>query len=359
MQQQANHSNTERGIIPDFCQLPRVFILVLLSELLAILFTILTYNLQQSAWYLLGFHSIFVLWISLFSGAFFCLTRRWLNRCSIVIVTVLSTAAIALITLLTSFLALSLFFNTAITLSPEQLWFLIRNTTAAVLITLVWMRYLYLRQQVLNGIIAEGEARFRSLQAKIQPHFLFNTLNTIASLIAISPAKAENTLEHLATLLRSSLKPGDDLVPLQTELELCQHYLEIEKQRLGDKLIVDWQIDVEPEVYKLPPFTLQPLVENAVYHGIQRLVDGGVVTIKAEQITGQSLSSKVATSAEYFLRLEGSNPLPATGSKPGNQTAQSNIQQRLSIRYGSQAKMTTHRNDDHYITELLIPGAQP
>ncbi|PWK52790.1 sensor histidine kinase [Pleionea mediterranea] len=356
--EQANHSNTERGIIPDFCQLPRVFMLVLLSELLAILFTILTFNLQQSAWYLLGLHSVFVLWISLFSGAFFCLTRRWLNRCSIVTVTVLSTAAIALITLLSSLLALSLFFNTTITLSPEQMWFLIRNTTAAVLITLVWMRYLYLRQQVLNGIIAEGEARFRSLQAKIQPHFLFNTLNTIASLIAISPTKAENTLEHLATLLRSSLKPGDDLVSLQTELDLCRHYLEIEQQRLGDKLIIEWQIDVDPEAYTLPPFTLQPLVENAVYHGIQLLVDGGVVSIKAEQVAGKSLSSQASSHAEPLLRLEVSNPLPASRSKPGNQTAQSNIQQRLSIRYGSQAKMITHHNNDHYITELLIPGAQ-
>jgi two-component system sensor histidine kinase AlgZ len=280
-----------------------------------------------------------------------CLLRGYLNALSIPQVTLAVSLLIAILTAVSSVIAVQLVYThswsgdylTFDVSNPEHLWILVRNTTVAALITLVWMRYLFLRQQVMLGLVAEGEARFRSLQARIQPHFLFNTLNTIASLIDLNPKAAESTLEHLATLLRSSLKATTDNVPLQQEIELCQHYLAIEQQRLGDKLQVDWHIEGDPNQLTLPALTLQPLVENAVYHGIQRLPKGGIIQIRLRAHT-QGIHCQVI------------NPLPATAAQPGNQTAHSNIQQRLAIRYGDSAKMTIQQTSEQYQVDLFLPN---
>ncbi len=337
-----------RGIIPDFCQLPRVFMLVLLSELLALLFTLLTYQIDRSFWLELGVHSLFILWVSLASGAILCALRSWLNSLSVVQVTLFTTLSIALVSFTSSILALTVFFNQTLQWQlAEHSWFIFRNTLVAVLITLVWMRYLYLRQQVLNGIVSEGEARFKALQARIQPHFLFNTLNTIASLITINAERAEETLEHLSVLLRSSLKPSVDRITLAHEIELCRNYLDIEAARLGDKLKVHWNIDLNPELYQLPPFTLQPVIENAVYHGIQLLAEGGVIEIEIHSMTLKA--------GQPAVKIKVTNPVPKNRGRSGNQIAQTNIQQRLNIRYGSLATMDVSQTETHYTVELVIP----
>ncbi len=346
----ANGKSSFQGIIPDFCQLQRAFMLVLLSILLALLFSLMTFQPGQSFWFNLGLNAIFTVWVSLLVGAIMCLLRQRLNRLTIPQVTLVVTLMTTLLTALSSMIAIQLFyyisFDTNYLLfdwsNRELLWIISRNSLVAALITLVWMRYLFLRQQVIKGLVAEGEARFRSLQARIQPHFLFNTLNTIASLIDINPKAAESTLEHLATLLRSSLKATTDNISLQQEIELCRHYLAIEQQRLGAKLKIDWQIEVDPAAFSLPALTLQPLVENAVYHGIQRLPKGGVVTIIIRHLEG-GLSCQVM------------NPIPKTAARPGNQTAQSNIQQRLSIRYGERATMKVQQTAELYQVNLFLP----
>lgn len=346
-----NGKSSFQGIIPDFCQLQRSFVLVLLSILLALVFTLMTFQPGQSIWFNLGLHALFTVWVSLVAGALLCLTRQRLNQLSVVRVTLVVTLMTTLLTLLSSLIAIQLFYYISFDTNylsfdwshRDHLWIMFRNSLVAALITLVWMRYLYLRQQVMKGLVAEGEARFRSLQARIQPHFLFNTLNTIASLIDINPKAAESTLEHLATLLRSSLKATTDNIPLQQEIELCQHYLAIEQQRLGKKLKVDWQIEVDTTSYALPALTLQPLVENAVYHGIQRLPKGGVVTVIIRESNDGLLCQVI-------------NPIPNRAARPGNQTAQSNIQQRLSIRYGESATMKVQSNDDLYQVELFLPN---
>ncbi|WP_144392613.1 sensor histidine kinase [Pleionea sediminis] len=343
---------SERGIIPDFCQLPRVFMLVLLSELLAVLFTLLTHQIHHSFWLQLGENSLFTLWVSLGSGAILCLLRRWLNDLSIISVTLFTCASVSFVTMLASLAALFLFYNQPLVWfqHQEQSWFIFRNTLSALLITLVWMRYLYLRQQVLNGIVSESEAQFKALQARIQPHFLFNTLNTIASLIAINAQRAESTLEHLSVLLRSSLKPAGDLISLSQEIELCKNYLEIEKERLGPKLTMNWNValqDIDSEKFTIPPFTLQPLVENAVYHGIQRLAEGGLIEINIEQVAIKNKTTGV--------QIKVSNPLPDDPGLSGNQMAQSNIEQRLSIRYGPLATMKVNREQNQYSVTVTIP----
>lgn len=345
MEKLDHHSEVaqDHGVIPNFCLLPNVFLVVLLSEILAVLATILAYDRETSVWYQLALNSVFILWITLCSSTLFCLLREWLNRLSVLKVTLACVTAVALITSVSSVLAVVYFYGGSINIQASaQQTFLVKNVVAALLITLAIMRYLVLRQQVIVGVKAESEAKLQSLQARIQPHFLFNTLNTIASLITIDANKAEQTVEHLATLMRGSLRRNFDQVKLQQELDMCQNYIAIEQQRLGDKLRVEWQIPTELFDFYLPPFTLQPLVENAVYHGIQGFTEGGTILVSGKRSDNQ-----------LILTVE--NPVPQKSRPPGNQFAQKNIRQRLQIRYGSLAAMSTEEQDGHYRAIIQIP----
>src|SRR5690606_35575629 len=123
--------------------------------------------------------------------------------------------------------------------------------------------------------------RLQALQARIRPHFLFNSMNTIASLIATDPETAEEAVLDLAEVFRATLNQWDPLVPLEQELDLCQRYLHIEQLRLGARLRVEWRIEPRARQALVPPISLQPLVENAIYHGIQPLSPGGTVQIES------------------------------------------------------------------------------
>lgn len=338
------NNQQEKGMIPKLCQLPRVFILILLSELLALLFTLLTFNSAESFWLKLGLYSFFIFWTSLVISFLLCAARDWLNAKSVGISTLLATVIVMTTTVMSSLIAIPLV-DVGVELdwhNPEQQWFVFRNLVIATLISLAWMRYLYLRQRMHNSIQAEGEAQFRALQAKIHPHFLFNTLNTIASLISIAPEKAETTIERLAGLLRSNLRPSQELITLAQEIITCKDYLFIEQQRLGEKLSVIWDVEPSCEPYLIPPFTLQPLVENAVYHGIQQLHKGGTVTISVK-------------SDEHSLLLSVINPVPDIANSRGNQVAHDNIRERLRIRYGAAASMTIEQHQQQYLVKLIIP----
>ncbi|MCO7227097.1 sensor histidine kinase [Pleionea sp. CnH1-48] len=331
------------GIIPDFCQLPNVFLTVLLSEILAVLVTILGYQHGISPWFQLGLHSLFIVWNTLCSAAVLCLLRDWLNRRSVVTLSLFCIATVLTSTLISSLVAMYFYHSPSLDLShPVQQVFIIRNEVAALLISAVVLRYLYLNHQYRLGIVAESNARFDSLQARIHPHFLFNTLNTIASLIAIDQDKAERTLENLSALMRSGLKQSQQQTPLKQELSLCRAYADIEHQRLGERLSMEWQIDPSLEDWPLPPFTLQPLIENAIYHGIQSLPEGGTVRVEGYR-KKQSLVLKVT------------NPTPDNAPPHGNQSAHQNIQQRLLIRYGADAKMRIEHEDNTYRVTLVIP----
>jgi two-component system, LytTR family, sensor kinase len=130
--------------------------------------------------------------------------------------------------------------------------------------------------------ILAGKAELRALRAQINPHFLFNALNTIASLIERDPARAEETVEMLADVFRYTLaRSGSDFIPLSDELEFINAYLEIEKARFGRKLVVEMRIEPETQVIRIPSMLLQPLVENAVKHGIAPKLEGGKITISS------------------------------------------------------------------------------
>ncbi len=334
-----------QGMIPNFCLPTRALALLILAQSLALLLTLLMYDQDHSFWSQLGLNSLFIVWNACCCGIVFCAAKDYLNQQNTAVLSVMAISTVVIIIGLNSVAAIVYFYNNPLDVANNyQSWFIFRNVAVGLIITLTWLRYLYLRNQVYQSLIAEGEAQFRALQARIQPHFLFNTLNTIASLITIDQERAETTVEHLASVLRANLKPGQLSISLAQEIEISQHYLAIEQQRLGDKCQVKWQIEVDPKQYSIPPFTLQPLVENAVYHGIQRLSSGGEITIEIKPLNHG-----------LFISVE--NPIPETPSKPGNQTAQSNIAQRMAIRYGHSAKMNIEALSKSYRVTLTLPEA--
>lgn len=144
-------------------------------------------------------------------------------------------------------------------------------------IAAAFFHWLRLRQVLLQPSQAEG--RLQALQARIRPHFLFNSLNTVLGLMRSDPRRAEKTLENLADLFRVFMRDSRELVPLDEEVLLCKEYLAIERLRLSERLEVIWQIDDMPGDALLPSLLLQPLIENAVHHGIEPRMDTGTVSI--------------------------------------------------------------------------------
>ncbi|MET0377976.1 MAG: sensor histidine kinase, partial [Spongiibacteraceae bacterium] len=210
----------------------------------------------------------------------------------------------------------------------------------------ITMRYFYLTQELRLQQKAELEARVQALQSRIRPHFLFNSMNSIASLIAIDPAAAETAVEDLAGLFRASLAQTSTEVSLADELELCRRYLRIEQLRLGDRLRVHWDVAALPADLPIPALSLQPLLENAIYHGIQVRADGGELTIRGSYDAGE-------------VRLVVCNPLAdvSTPARPGNRMALDNIGHRLRGLYGDNAGVETQRSDREFCAELFYrPG---
>ncbi|WP_257284550.1 sensor histidine kinase, partial [Endozoicomonas sp. SESOKO1] len=179
----------------------------------------------------------------------------------------------------------------------------------------------------------------------------FNSMNIIASLIQVNPEKAERAVEDLSDLFRASLQnPGQNksaVVPIQKEIQISESYLRIEQQRLGDRLEVRWLVGELPQSLGIPPFTLQPLVENAVYHGIQPLEAGGCITI-------------IINIDHQMVQISVENPMPYTETiSKGNQIALNNIRSRLDMLYGRKASLTTdireHAGTKWYTAQVQYP----
>ncbi len=201
--------------------------------------------------------------------------------------------------------------------------------------------YFNWRYRVLSPAIVE--ARLMALQARIRPHFLFNSLNTVLGLLREDPKRSEAVLENLAELFRALLAEPRKLVPLAKELELVRAYLEIEMIRLGPRLAVQWQIANAPMDALVPPLMLQPLVENAVYHGVERSEGGGELSV-------------VIFEKDDKMTIVVRNPCKAEEEgRPGNRMALSNIRERLALHFDAEASMSAFRAGDDYVVQIRIP----
>jgi two-component system sensor histidine kinase AlgZ len=202
--------------------------------------------------------------------------------------------------------------------------------------------YFQLRARALSPAIAE--ARLQALQARIRPHFLFNSINAVLSLMRSEPRRAEAALQDMADLFRVLMRDNRDLAPLADEVELCRQYLELEQLRLGERLQVDWNIKSMPGDALVPPLMLQPLLENAVYHGIEPSSATGLVSINLFLSRGE---------VHAILR----NPYRADGGRhhSGNKMALANIKERLALHYDAEASLESRITKDGYEVHIRVP----
>jgi two-component system sensor histidine kinase AlgZ len=334
--------------LPDFCNIRIVFAVVVIAELLAIVLTLASPGGQQDHWDYLSLASLFIQWIALLSTAALCTLRPVLARLGNSNAAIAAYALLLFITLIFSEIAywVSINFGAgSLTIAMDHLQFLGRNIAICAITSFIALRYFFLQYQLTRRVEAENQYRLQALQARIQPHFLFNSLNTIASLIRRQPRQAEEAVEDLADLFRYTLSNAAARVPLAEELEITRRYLQIEQLRLGERLKVEWQIDALPTDATLPSLTLQPLLENAIYHGIEKLVDGGVIRCLGN-FDGKS------------LQLSITNPVADSDTKaqrPGLNMAVDNIRQRLKAHFEEEGRLTINRPQGYYQVELSFP----
>lgn len=328
--------------IPDLCATRPVLIMFILAELLVLVYVLGASELPQFAWSKLALASLYVQWIVLLCAGLLCVSRSLLARMSLALGVLVSFVIILLVALAAGLMAMWLFAESA---EPAMdRWWLLRNQLVAAVIGGIALRYFYLQQQLRSRERAESQARVEALRARIRPHFLFNTMNSIASLIGSRPQQAEQAVEDLSELFRASLVEGHRQTTVADELHLCRIYLRIEQLRLGERLQVDWQLDQALAECAMPSLILQPLVENAVYHGVARLPAGGTIKIVVR-----------ADLAVISVRV--SNPLPRAASPlvGGHHMALDNIRQRLSALYGNAAALIVTPGSGEYQVELRIP----
>jgi len=190
---------------------------------------------------------------------------------------------------------------------------------------------------------ALAEARLQALQARIRPHFLFNSLNAVLALIRRDPKRAERTLEDLADLFRTLMADMRQFVRLADEIALLERYAEIEQLRLGERLRVSWELDAAPSDALLPPMVLQPLLENAIYHGVEPGTGVGDVLVRIER-RGERVHAAIE------------NPhLEAGGQRTGNRMALDNIRERLALFFDAEARLETRVANGRYRVEIEIP----
>jgi two-component system sensor histidine kinase AlgZ len=224
----------------------------------------------------------------------------------------------------------------------------LRYSTIALIMSALMLRYFYLQSQWRKQQQGELRARIESLQARIRPHFLFNTLNSIASLVASNPVKAEQAVLDLSDLFRASLAKPGSLVTWGEELALAKRYLSIEQYRLGERLQLDWRVSAIPDDLPIPQLTLQPLLENALIYGIAPRVEGGVVTVEANYEGGEFILS-VSNPYEEVANRQTSN---------GTQQALTNIGARIAALFGPHASLSVERRDGRHYTCLRYPCAR-
>jgi len=263
-----------------------------------------------------------------------------------------TTLVVITITLVMTLLVslISLGFGSVLRFGPtaqDATYTLLRNLSVGAILVGLALRYFYLQYESELMLKVQAQARLQALQARIRPHFLFNSMNTIASLTHDQPDLAERAIENLSDLFRASLS-AEASISLQQELELTRSYVDLESLRLGNRLEVNWHIpEIEP-VLNLPALTLQPLMENAIYHGVEPLPEGGVIDL-------------TITSQEDFVAISISNPLLADyngGIRKGNQMAVENIRERLAIAFAGEASMEQSETDTRYTVTLKIPGGE-
>ena len=336
------------GFVPNFCGPGLFFGIVLGGQLLAFVLLLAMGWPADQMWDRLSLLSLFVLWILLVSVALLCLLRERLGQLGPLgeglaawLVCMVTTWGAAELAVIASEAWPGALFGTQVRRGELVL----RSLGISGILGALALRYFYLGQQWRAQQLARAEARYHALQARIRPHFLFNSMNTIASLTRSDPARAEAVVEDLADLFRAALGNASGQSTLGEELELVAGYLRVEQLRLGTRLRVQWDLEPLPQEAPLPLLTLQPLVEYAVYHGIEPQAKSGVI-----RIAGRHRNGRVNISVRNSLP-----PDDAVKQREGNRVALDNVAQRLRALFQDRASMTLSRVEDEFQVRIVFP----
>lgn len=340
--------------LPDFCASRAAFVIVIIVALLALILSLAHSQQASGFWLDFGATGLFLLWVGLASAGLLCWSRPKLARLPELQASIIALFIPVLVTTVVCEAALRIGqpggFGTGtgiLNLFPkERVPFMLRSAAIAFVATALALRYFYVTHQWRRNVQMEARWRIDALQARIRPHFLFNSMNTIAALTRSDPARAEEAVQDLADLFRASLSETRQQISLKEELEVARIYQRIEQQRLGERLKVQWLVSDLPMRSQVPSLLIQPLLENAIYHGIEPLPAGGTVRIHGT-MDGQ------------LIELSIQNPLAhqsATRARSGNQIALDNVRQRLQLAFGPIASLRIEQSPDAFEVILRFPS---
>ena len=336
----------EDSWLPQFCTVPVALSTMMLAQVVLVFVYIAPTGRWLASPITLAVGTVFTQWVCVCNLALLCAARSWLRRMPTALAATLGLGAIACVSAAGGLIAV--WFDAILALhaipdGTDPLSFALSIAGMAVLVGAAAFRYYYVTAQWRRGVAANARAQFDALQARIRPHFLFNSMNTIAGLIRTRPADAEAAVEDLSDLFRAALRDDERPSTLEDEIDLVSRYLSIERLRLGERLRVHIEIDpLQPR--EMPSLLLQPLVENAVLHGIQPLQRGGEIRIAIKQI-------------DAAVRIEIHNPrLPIGPASRGSGTALDNVRRRLDFHYGGSAHMEVDRGPDYYRVIIMLPA---
>lgn len=326
--------------LPDLCQHSNLLRVLVLAQALAIILSFAP-NATAEPWTRLGGTSVFILWVTLCSLFVYCKLTRWLSQLAPLIIGLFCMAILLLFTFAMSAVCwLWLFQFSEITDSFSK--FMLSNLLIAFVVGLIAIQLgiIHVERQVqLSG---QSRAELAALQSRIQPHFLFNSLNTVAELIHQDSKSAEQALLDMADLFRAAMHAGETL-HIEQEFALCRQYLSLEKWRLAERLEINWQLPPCLPDLIIPALTIQPLLENAVRHGIESCASGGVIDIRL-----------ICSNTSITLLI--SNPFVINASKStGNGIALDNIRQRLQLVYAGAASLHHSVVDGNFRVKLVLP----
>lgn len=328
--------------LPDFCDLPAISALLVVGALCVTLAWLAPESSRGWRGYSVGM--LFVEWLAMVIAVALCKLRPWLLRLPGLLPYAGVWLVMVLIVTVGSVLAqwMDRMLEMQLILSGSAI-FVRDNALIAALLGAAMLRYFYILAEWQARLAAVAHAKVEALQARIRPHFLFNSMNTVAALVRVDPVAAERTVENLSELFRAALGQSDaHSGTLGEELQLVDRYLAIEQLRLGERLRVHRELDNLPLETALPVLLLQPLVENAVRHGIQPLREGGEVVLRG-------------TREADILLIEISNPLAEGPSTGGSGHGLNNVRQRIAYHYGPRAVVEAGPQGDRFVVRLRLP----
>lgn len=331
--------------IPELCRNSSILITLILTELVVMLAWLI--NAQNTEMAVFGLWSMYALWAVILCSYALCQMRRKLTRLPYWGGVFIAVASCLMILLIIE-LALGVLYQHA---NPPGTGLinwprLLRVWAVALIVLAIALRLFTLMQTMDSRIEAETKSRLDALQSRIQPHFLFNSLNTISELVATSPDEAEEAIQALAMLFRVSLEEGGNRHSLEKELRLCQRYVDLEMWRINGKVKLDWDVNVsQPQEWMVPKLLLQPLLENAIKYGMD-----------AEASERETLISISVRESKNVLSIKVVNPVSSNSAIPkGHGIALENIRERLFVLYDDKQSFNVRSNKHTFEVTIQIP----